>query len=232
MSEVNETQLLANAIPETSWAYIAGMIDGEGHLSMFRHYKKNGSSSKRGYEIEPHLEIANMNKESLIDISNLLGGMGKITTLILRREGQDPFENYNIRFRVSEQRIILPKVLPHLLLKKETASIILRLLDYRLTHKHLKQADKAEREKFYLQLEEEYRCAMMKEKPWLLLAIGQGGRLCKRNRNLVEGYKNHTYVRNIEPDHIKRYDSKVTRESLQKELEGGANNEGNASANA
>lgn len=195
--------------PETTWAYLAGMIDGEGHMALSRHYKNNCKTSKRGYEIETKLDIANMNKESLVDLCGLIG-MGKVTTLILRRPNQDPFENYDIRFKVSEQRIILPKVIPYLRLKKETATIILRLLDYRLDKKN-----KAFTEKFYLELEEEYRCALIKEKPWLLLAIGQGGKLCKRNRNLVEGYKTHTHIRNIEPGHTKKYANKYTREHPQ-----------------
>ena len=182
--------------PETTWAYLAGMVDGEGCMSIFRHYK-NRKVSKRGYEVEPRLMIANMNKETLTDIIALTG-LGRVTTLVLKRKDQDPFENYEIRYNVGEQRIILPKILPYLMQKKDMAEIVLRLLNYRLDPK-----DRAFTENFYLELEEEYRCAMIKSKPWLLLAVQQRGKLCQRNLNLIKAYQTHTYIRNNEPSRYK-----------------------------
>jgi hypothetical protein len=174
---------------ETDWAYFAGMIDGEGHLGLFRHYKHNGSVSKRGYEIEPKLNITNMNKQNLIVMQETIK-LGNLITCVYRRKGIDPFEGYELRFSVNEQRKIYPKIIPYLIQKKEVAEIILKLLDYRLSKK-----DRDFTEKFYLEIEEEFRNAVMKGKPWLLKAF-VNGKLCNRNKNLVKGFQTHTYIPN------------------------------------
>jgi|WetSurMetagenome_2_1015567.scaffolds.fasta_scaffold53982_6 hypothetical protein len=177
---------------ETDWAYLAGMIDGEGHIGLFRHYKKNCNVSKRGYEIEPRLNVTNMNKQNLIIIKEIIQ-LGSLITCVYRRKGIEPFEGYELRFGVNDQRIIYPKIITYLIQKKELAEIILKLLDYRLNKK-----DREFTEKFYLELEEEFRTAVMKGKPWLLKAF-VNGKLCNRNKNLVRGFQNHTYIKNIEP---------------------------------
>jgi hypothetical protein len=102
-------------------------------------------------------------------------------------------EGYELRFFPNNMRIVLPHVIPYLIQKKEKAKIILRLLDYR----SIKHHDCEEREKFYLQLEDELRSATMVERPWLLkTVVSRTGKLDSRNLNLVKGFQTHTYIRN------------------------------------
>lgn len=184
-------------IPETTWAYIAGMIDGEGSLLLSRHYKrpftragKPNTMSKRGYEIEPHLSISSMNKRN-VEIMQEMIHLGKFVTVVYRREGIATNEGYELRFCPNMLRVLLPKVIPHLVQKKERAELILKLLLYR----EGKRKQSAEREKFYLDLEQEFRQIVMKEKPYLLkTVVSRTGKLSQRNKNFVESYQTNTYV--------------------------------------
>jgi hypothetical protein len=197
MSNTNNIQNISN----TAWAYLAGMIDGEGYIAVTRHYKdKQKNISRRGYEIETKLTIASMNNTTLIKIRDLTG-LGQIVKMMIQRKDEPkPYPNYFIRYNVMAQRIILPNVLPFLIHKKEIALIVLDLLDYRQKYPYPNEAGKISREKFYLEIEERYRCAVITSKPWLLTIVERGGKLKNRNLNLVKGYHEHTYIRNYEPN--------------------------------
>ena len=190
-------------LKETDWAYLAGMIDGEGYMGITRHYKDKSKSgtSKRGYEIETRLCISSMNERELTTIGNLLA-LGHVSTVVHIRKNSGPNPGYELRFCPNHQRIIFPRVIPYLIQKKHMAKIILQLLDYR----SMKNKNPEEREKFYLQLEDDFRNAVMAEKPWLLKTLEVNGKLDTRNRNFIKAYQTHSYVRNV-------YASKSTQQS-------------------
>jgi hypothetical protein len=156
---------------ESIWAYFAGIVDGEGHLTLFRHYKPKSKVgiSKRGYELEPHMKITNMNKRMLTEISNKVGS-GTMNTLIdkRRKDGIEGRHTYDLRFYPNQQRIILPKIIPHLIQKKEMATVLLEFLDFRQ-----KSMPREEKEKGYLSFEEKFWSAYFNAKPWLIVGYSK-----------------------------------------------------------
>jgi hypothetical protein len=181
-------------IPETTWAYLAGMVDGEGCIMLFRHYKnpkllKKWKGSNRGYELEPRVNINSMNKHNIEFIKNSICGLGNIVVMRFKREGEVAAIGYDLRFYPNAQRIILPKIIPYLVQKKERAIVLMKLLDYRSQ----KNKDPIFREKLYLQLEDEMRGLIIKEKPWLIDPPGKL-KLGVQNTSLVKAYHTHSFV--------------------------------------
>jgi hypothetical protein len=166
---IEEKQLWIKLIPETTWAYFSGMLDGEGHVSIIRHKKPN--PSKRGYEIETMMNLSGMDIESISQLQRLIG-YGKIVLVKHKRQCGIITVAY-LRFSVSEQRLIIPKVLPYLMQKKERLEIIKSFLEYRL----IKNKPFEERELKYYQFEKQFEDAMFRAKPWMLLTpIAKKGR--------------------------------------------------------
>jgi hypothetical protein len=155
-------------ISETDWAYFAGMLDGEGHLGIFRHYKTNSkdSCSRRGYEIETRMGVSNMNHDNIKQLQ-LMIGLGNITLINNKREYGVAVVS-DLRFGPNNQREILPKVIPYLQQKKEQAQIIVEFLNYRSSILHNKK-DRTEREQKYYEFEQRFEAATIKAKPWFAL---------------------------------------------------------------
>jgi hypothetical protein len=152
-----------NMIEESFWAYLAGLVDGEGHLKIFRHYSKNPKVSCRGYELEPHITITSMSKPLLEKVQQTIG-IGNINTHIdnTTTGGELAKYAYSLRFYANAQRIILPKIIPHLIHKKEIAEVLLHFLEYRK-----EKIYREEKEKGYLDFERKYWRAIYIAKPWL-----------------------------------------------------------------
>jgi hypothetical protein len=155
---------------ETDWAYFAGMLDGEGYIGIFRHYKRTMKhGSNRGYELETVMTVSNMNEDNLLQLRDVLK-MGKIVQVRHDRPcGR--LHVGSLRFNVSEQRIIIPHILPYAMQKKERLTIIKEFLDYRITHIYAQKSKEAieERELLFYNLEKQFEAATFKAKPWLLL---------------------------------------------------------------
>jgi hypothetical protein len=157
-------------IEETTWAYFAGMLDGEGSFSIFRHYKKDPHVSKRGYEIETRVAVSNMNQNNILQLQKMVE-KGHITLVNNKREYGIAVVA-DLRFSPNEQRYILPKVLPYLIQKKELATIILEFLEYRSTPNKIKE----DREQKYYQFEKRFEEAVLRAKPWLANLISKKGK--------------------------------------------------------
>jgi len=104
------------------YAYVAGFLDGEGSCYVVRE-KREGNLS--GFRYSSHMEMTNTNLAVLSWIKGALG-MGKITKE-RRKEGHKPV--YVLRFLPDEQRTLLPKLLPYLIVKRRQAELLLQLLD-------------------------------------------------------------------------------------------------------
>lgn len=181
-------------ITETDWAYLAGMIDGEGCLALFRHFQKKVTvTSSRGYELEPRMSIANMNQKNMEDIKQFLQ-LGNITKVVSHKDDEEgtPRIIYDLRFGPNNQRIILPKVLPYLRQKKARAEIILELLKLRDEKKLSKQTkeSKAILEIKYLELEKRMCESEIIEKPWILTAKSRRGRRERLNISMPKRIQN------------------------------------------
>jgi len=101
---------------ETFYAYIAGLVDGEGYLGMTRHSDKR---CMKGQTFDVLLDISNISKPLLVRVAFFLG-YGHIY------RGQKPrSENhrqvYHLRFYSNTLRILLPRIVDHLILKQDKA---------------------------------------------------------------------------------------------------------------
>ena len=130
---------------ETIWAYIAGLVDGEGYFKI-RHIKN--SKLKRGYAREFLLTITNTSKPLLLEVQKQIG-LGKIYTHNPKNGNANT--GYTLRFFAGNCRIILPNIIPYLLLKKKLAEVLLESLNIiRSTH------PSKIKEKRLMQLEKKY----------------------------------------------------------------------------
>jgi hypothetical protein len=112
---------------DSKWAYIAGMFDGEGYFSIFKHTAPSFRLKGRGYSREFRVTLSSKSLLHLQIIQQMLGNLGTIYThKKVNCAGEDA---YSLRFYPSALRIIFPKILPHLILKKESAAIIVKELE-------------------------------------------------------------------------------------------------------
>jgi len=141
-----------------SYQYIAGMFDGEGTLSIFRHHAPSFRKNiKRGYAREFRLNIANTNLDVILEIKKFLG-YGEIIT----HKHANCF-SFSIRFCPTQLRILLPKILPYLIIKKDLTMIMFEALT---TVKNFNIPIKR-REEILLQLEEKFWAFKKTMKPYL-----------------------------------------------------------------
>jgi hypothetical protein len=112
---------------ETEWAYLAGLIDGEGYLNILLHTSPSGRKHGKGYARDFILTICNTQKELLVTVKEKLG-FGYIYEH-KRKEGTIGANTFTLRFSHNELRGVLPKILPYLLLKKDAAQIMLDSLN-------------------------------------------------------------------------------------------------------
>jgi len=116
-------------VPETTWAYFAGLLDGEGYLYPFIH--RNPSyirTTKKGYGREFRCLIYNGSKDLLEKVRTDIG-MGHIVLHKKKsKKGQRRIDTYSLRFYQGNLRIILPKILPYLILKKKQAEIMVEMM--------------------------------------------------------------------------------------------------------
>lgn len=104
-------------------SYIAGAIDGEGHISLI----PNGTH-REGHKTPSFvfcIAITNTNHSWLETLSGWIGG-GIIDSLISKANKRPC---YRLRFRGAEGRTLLLRVMPFLLMKKERAELILQYFE-------------------------------------------------------------------------------------------------------
>jgi hypothetical protein len=116
-------------IPETTWAYVAGLLDGEGYLYPFMHrnpYFKR--TTKKGFGREFRCFIYNSNKGLLETIRTNIG-MGHIVLHKRNPKSKSNLPYYSLRFYQGNLRVMLPKMIPYLILKKRQAEIMVEMME-------------------------------------------------------------------------------------------------------
>ena len=103
-------------VDETFWAWFAGFIDGDGHLTLAKHKNKR---YHLGYQWVPKLYITNIDSH-VMEIISLNIGIGHIAFLGKNNE----YRQY--RLESKQVRDILPKIIPYLKIKKQEAIILLQ----------------------------------------------------------------------------------------------------------
>jgi len=145
-------------LEETKWAYIAGLIDGEGYLDIFLHtnpyFRKN---VKKGYAREFRVNICNSNKDLLNKVQEMIGEKCELCEHKRKPEQTTHHSAFTLRFHPTVLRILLPKIIPFLILKKELAQIILEELTIIKKVRGRKRPPKLLREKLLLKLDHKFR---------------------------------------------------------------------------
>lgn len=118
---------MIQAIGETEAAYVAGIIDGEGSLTL-AHRKRNQA---RGWDsIEPHITITNTDLRLMRYLSSLLNAQ----TYTSHQRAKNHWKpQYSISFSAfADIAALLERIMPYLIIKRRRAEIMLRLIRRRL----------------------------------------------------------------------------------------------------
>ena len=137
---------------ETDWAYLAGLIDGEGQMDILLRANPNTKHIGRGYTREFRLNITNGSRELLVELQQKIG-MGSIYLQDVTWSPTHRVKMYSYRFSHNPIRKVLPNIIPYLMLKKKLAVMLLEELD--LVKDMSIEADK--REGMLLQKDAEFR---------------------------------------------------------------------------
>jgi hypothetical protein len=149
-----------SSVPETVWAYLAGLIDGEGHIGI-HHYKSGINTGKRMYSVH----IANMNKEMLIKVNKDTQGLGSIYTRYSKaRKGEGYCVSYQLTYWAGPIFILLPKVIPYLTFKKRSAEIILAVVKLAISWKPQRTVVQLQIEELEKQLNYEFNNVLHKQR--------------------------------------------------------------------
>src|SRR5437867_11974518 len=109
-------------LSQTDAAYLAGLIDGDGHIGLHRRHTDH---SCLGYTFQPHVEIASVNEEFPRSFRRLIGSACWKT----RNRG---FKSHRPLFQliVTSSTIswMLPLLVPYLRLKREQALCVVEHL--------------------------------------------------------------------------------------------------------
>ena len=124
-------------------SYIAGFVDGEGCLSIYKHQDKR---IQKGYTFYPKFTIGNTNKSILLLIKRELGGR-----IFVNNKGKNSKCVYALAIQDLESiEKAINKIYPHLILKKKQADILLKYCKIRKEGKEYSEREK----KLYLQIKE------------------------------------------------------------------------------
>jgi len=95
------------------WAYIAGVVDGEGHLTIAKEYDKR--QNKQYYY--PYIRVGNTNIPFLTFLKEKTG-FGHISSVGVKRKPNHKPAFYWIIGKYSQVQALLEKVIPYLFIKR------------------------------------------------------------------------------------------------------------------
>lgn len=119
---INQEQNIESEIrcmAEAECAYVAGVLDGEGHISV-RLNRKRGS-----YDCA--MSISNTCLELLYKLQEFTNG-GRVVRHKLKKEREHHTDQYVLEWRVNEMEDLLPQLLPWLVVKRDDAVNLLTYL--------------------------------------------------------------------------------------------------------
>ena len=111
----------------TKWAYIAGLLDGEGSINFVQgRYVVRGRAH---YRLNPQVSISNTDA-SLMDFLRILG-IGHFLTHANNKPNSKPINDLQLT-SMAEISVFLEGVLPYLVIKKHRAELMLRFIHIRM----------------------------------------------------------------------------------------------------
>lgn len=111
---------------EVEKAYIAGIIDGEGCISIQRRRGGHCFDESKRWSYQSQVYIGNTDKRMLEFIYRLCGG-----SIRTRQKLEGCKQTYTLSFTGNEAKKLLGSILPFLVVKKEQAENVLALRNYR-----------------------------------------------------------------------------------------------------
>ena len=108
----------------TDAAYVAGFMDGEGHIGIVRETRPGNAS---GFRYHCTMEVANTNLAVLERVKASLGGNGWLTNPE-RPSNPRGRPLYRIRFSRRQIAYILPMLMPYMTVKKAAGDCVLRFI--------------------------------------------------------------------------------------------------------
>lgn len=128
-------------LSEVDKGYIAGMIDGEGTISISQ-FHRNG-----GITLIPYIKIGNTNKDVITYLHERIGGNAQTR----HRPGNDHHKPCYYTVTSSGARVLglLPEILPYLIIKRKQAELLMEFCQSRfhaLNGKSSKEAHYSQRE--------------------------------------------------------------------------------------
>ncbi len=111
-------------VKATELAWLAGMIDGEGSVTIFKHQEKGGQ-----IKLCPTIIITNTHEETIATCLNILDRLGTSFHVFERKPKNPKKHKKSIQISTRNMRyikIVLQAVLPYLVTKKAQAQMTLR----------------------------------------------------------------------------------------------------------
>jgi hypothetical protein len=116
-------------VSEIDHAYLAGIIDGEGTVSITRSKTRKNGRDLVAYQ--PELTVSNTN---LILLGSLHGRFGGHLVKANIPAHKNWRQGYILFFRRKEMLMLLPKVIPHLTAKRQKAELLFEYMSTRTKH--------------------------------------------------------------------------------------------------
>lgn len=130
-SKLKQFETAVGDLNEIDIAYIAGIIDGEGCVTISRKKDTMFDINKKFHYIA-EIYITNTNEDFIKKIKNILGGSN---TLLINKGVGNCKKCYQIRWsRQADVYKILTCVRDYLIIKRKNAEIVMKFLDSRLGH--------------------------------------------------------------------------------------------------
>jgi hypothetical protein len=119
-SKSHKTKYKLPKLEETFWAYFAGIVDGEGHIRLFK-VRETSVGPNYGVELQIAQSKENRGREMFSLFKNKLG-VG--TIVVKKNRDKTNILCYSIKQRLALKEII-KKIYPYLITKKQQADTFL-----------------------------------------------------------------------------------------------------------
>lgn len=129
-------------------AYMAGFLDGEGTIGLYKCYRKE---AKFGYRYQPMVTLSNTNVAVLEYLQEACGNGRLIQQTNPAHPGHK--DGYALRWSSNQIRHMLPQLLPYLRIKRRQAEFVLSYLSKATQGKKYAQERLDEVEGLYLEMQ-------------------------------------------------------------------------------
>jgi len=135
---------------DTNKAYTAGLVDGEGCITITRRKKRNLVYPNNNWYYEPQVIVANTDKRMMDFLVDLYGGW-----VAIPKKTRDYYkQDYHWKITGDNMRRLLRDVLSYLVLKKKQAEIVLSFPNYNKTGKPRTTKERQQQEHLWLEIKE------------------------------------------------------------------------------